>query len=37
VRGDQLELRGCALRIFCQTQTWRRPEAVIAAVQGLAP
>jgi Delta7-sterol 5-desaturase len=35
VRSGALELRGCALNVFCQTQTWRRPEDVIAAVQGL--
>lgn len=26
-----LELRGCALNVFCQTQTWRRPLDVAAA------
>lgn len=29
--GATLELTGCALRIFCQTQVWRRPEDVVAA------
>ena len=28
LRGDRLELRGCALSLFCQTQTWRRPFAI---------
>ncbi|MBI5716793.1 MAG: DUF2147 domain-containing protein [Burkholderiales bacterium] len=32
VKRGTLELRGCALRVFCQTQTWRRPEDVIKAV-----
>jgi Delta7-sterol 5-desaturase len=35
LQGGALELRGCALGVFCQTQVWRRPESVIAAVQGL--
>ncbi|MGD9979472.1 MAG: sterol desaturase family protein [Hyphomonadaceae bacterium] len=35
LQGGALELRGCALGVFCQTQIWRRPESVIAAVQGL--
>lgn len=35
LRGGALELRGCALGVFCQTQIWRRPESVLAAVQGL--
>lgn len=26
VNGATLQLRGCALVVFCQTQTWRRPE-----------
>jgi uncharacterized protein (DUF2147 family) len=34
-RGGVLELRGCALRVFCETQTWRRPGDVIAAVAEL--
>jgi sterol desaturase/sphingolipid hydroxylase (fatty acid hydroxylase superfamily)/uncharacterized protein (DUF2147 family) len=29
-----LELRGCALAIFCQTQVWRRPEDVVAQARG---
>ena len=33
LRNGLLELRGCALRIACQTQTWRRPREVIAAAQ----
>jgi len=33
VKRGTLELRGCALLIFCQTQTWRRPEDVIKAVK----
>jgi len=35
-RGVVLELEGCALRVFCETQTWRRPADVVAAVQSLA-
>jgi uncharacterized protein (DUF2147 family) len=35
LRGGALELRGCALNVFCQTQTWRRPEDVLAAVREL--
>lgn len=35
LRGGVLELRGCALSVFCQTQTWRRPEAVLEAVRSL--
>jgi uncharacterized protein (DUF2147 family) len=30
-----LELRGCAMSVFCQTQLWRRPEEVLAQVRGL--
>lgn len=30
-----LELRGCALSVFCDTQIWRRPEDVLQAVRGL--
>jgi uncharacterized protein (DUF2147 family) len=33
VKRGTLELQGCALLIFCQTQTWRRPEDVIKAVK----
>lgn len=33
VKRGTLELQGCALLIFCQTQTWRRPEDVIKAVR----
>jgi uncharacterized protein (DUF2147 family) len=35
MRNGALELRGCALNVFCQTQIWRRPEDVLAAVQRL--
>ena len=35
VRNGRLELRGCALNVICQTQVWRRPDEVIAAVRGL--
>ncbi|HYE46083.1 MAG TPA: sterol desaturase family protein [Caulobacter sp.] len=35
VRAGRLELKGCALNLLCQTQTWRRPEEVIAAVRAL--
>lgn len=28
-----LRLKGCALRAFCQTQTWRRPSDVFAAIK----
>ncbi len=35
VRNGALTLRGCALEVFCQTQTWRRPEDILAAVRGL--
>lgn len=31
LREGRLELRGCALAVFCQTQTWRRPQDVFAA------
>lgn len=31
LRADgTLELEGCALRVFCQAQVWRRPEEVLA-------
>jgi uncharacterized protein (DUF2147 family) len=33
LREGMLELRGCALNVFCQTQTWRRPESIIAAMR----
>jgi uncharacterized protein (DUF2147 family) len=32
-KSGTLELKGCALVIFCQTQIWRRPEDVIKAVK----
>ncbi|MCE3290052.1 MAG: Fatty acid hydroxylase superfamily protein [Caulobacter sp.] len=35
LRGGRLTLRGCALRVVCKTQTWRRPDEVIAAVRSL--
>jgi uncharacterized protein (DUF2147 family) len=35
LKNGTLELTGCALTVFCQTQVWRRPEEVLAAVQGL--
>jgi uncharacterized protein (DUF2147 family) len=35
LRGGALELRGCALNVFCQTQTWRRPEVVLEAIRSL--
>lgn len=35
LHGDTLALRGCALRVFCQTQTWRDPEALVVAVRSL--
>lgn len=31
--GGILELKGCALNIVCRTQTWRRPQDVLAAAQ----
>ncbi len=35
VRADgTMELEGCALRVFCQTQIWRRPEDVLAQLKG---
>lgn len=37
VRNGTLELRGCALGVFCQTQVWRRPDDVIKAVGSLEP
>jgi uncharacterized protein (DUF2147 family) len=36
MRSGALELRGCALRVFCETQTWRRPEEVLAATREIA-
>jgi uncharacterized protein (DUF2147 family) len=29
--GGSLELKGCALKVFCQTQTWRRAAEVCAS------
>jgi uncharacterized protein (DUF2147 family) len=37
LRGSQLQLRGCALRVFCQTQIWRRPAELIAELGGNQP
>lgn len=34
LRNGALTLRGCALNVFCQNQTWRRPEDVLAAASG---
>lgn len=36
LKNGTLELRGCTLLVFCQTQTWRRPEGVIEAVKAAA-
>jgi lathosterol oxidase len=35
MRNGALELRGCALSVFCQTQTWRRPDELLQAVRRL--
>lgn len=35
LRNGMLELRGCALSVFCQTQIWRRPDDVLLAVRSL--
>ena len=35
LRNGALELRGCALSVFCQTQVWRRPDDVLQAVRSL--
>jgi uncharacterized protein (DUF2147 family) len=35
LRNGVLELRGCALSVFCQTQIWRRPDDVLLAVRSL--
>lgn len=35
LRNGVLELRGCALNVFCQTQVWRRPDDVLQAVRSL--
>lgn len=37
LRDRTLELRGCALEVFCQTQTWRRPEDLLAAANPVRP
>ena len=31
LRDGLLELKGCALGVFCQTQVWRRAAEVVAA------
>jgi uncharacterized protein (DUF2147 family) len=33
LRDGQLELRGCAIRVVCRNQTWRRPQDLLAAAQ----
>lgn len=33
LRQGALYLQGCALTLFCQTQTWRRPEDLLAAAK----
>jgi len=33
LRGRTLELRGCALKVVCQTQVWRRPQDLLAAME----
>lgn len=35
LRGGRLDLTGCALGVVCRTQTWRRPEKIVAAMRGL--
>ncbi len=35
LRNGVLELRGCALSVFCQTQIWRRPDDVLQSVRSL--
>lgn len=35
LKTGTLELRGCALIVFCQTQTWYRPEDLIAAIEAI--
>jgi len=34
LKDDSLQLKGCALGVFCQTQTWRRAAGVVAAATG---
>ncbi len=33
LRGGLLELKGCAFNMVCRSQTWRRPQDVLAAAQ----
>jgi uncharacterized protein (DUF2147 family) len=33
LKDGVLELRGCALKVVCQTQIWRRPHDVVAAAE----
>jgi uncharacterized protein (DUF2147 family) len=33
LRGGLLELKGCAFKMACRSQTWRRPQDVLAAAQ----
>jgi sterol desaturase/sphingolipid hydroxylase (fatty acid hydroxylase superfamily)/uncharacterized protein (DUF2147 family) len=35
VINGALELRGCALGLFCQTQIWRRPNDILQAARSL--
>ncbi|KAF0178599.1 MAG: sterol desaturase family protein [Hyphomonadaceae bacterium] len=35
LRNGALVLKGCALNIVCQTQTWRKPDDILNAVRGL--
>jgi len=34
LKGGVLELEGCALKVVCRSQTWRRPQDVVAAAGG---
>ncbi|WP_068879316.1 DUF2147 domain-containing protein [Phenylobacterium sp. CCH12-B4] len=34
LKGGVLELEGCALKVVCRAQTWRRPQDVVAAAGG---
>jgi uncharacterized protein (DUF2147 family) len=33
LKGGLLELKGCAFNLVCRSQTWRRPQDVLAAAQ----
>lgn len=33
IRDRQLELRGCAMSVVCRSQTWRRPQDLLAQAQ----